>query len=439
MATRRWLGAALPVAQVETITIANTWAANDTATVTINGRDITMTVGTTATTTQIATELAAVLNSSTSILGTGYSATERGPNVAEFTEFSAVASGSTVVCTGVTKGKPFTMTTSESTAGLGTCTRATTTAATGPNHFDNADNWSGGAVPVDSDAIVFDSGNVSCKYGLSNAAVSPASITITMGYTGSIGLPLTNVDDASLPYPEYRTRYLTLGAVADGVTNTIRIGDGAGAGSPRIMLDNVDAQVTGLIVNTAQPEIDGEQTVQWKSTHADSVWTVQKGSLGVAPLAGETATIATLNVGYRENVASDSIVFCGSGVTLTTINQSGGILTTNSNVTTMNQRDGTWDHVAGTLGTLNLDGGTCLYRSTGTLSAAIVGSGGNLDFRQDMRARTVSACDLFEKSEIHDPFGTVTFSAGIDLNRCQPTDVVLDIPAHKRLTLGSVA
>ena len=71
MATTRWTGGALPLAQIETITIANTWAANDTLTVTCNGRDIVLTIGTTATTTQVATELAAALASTTSSLGTG--------------------------------------------------------------------------------------------------------------------------------------------------------------------------------------------------------------------------------------------------------------------------------------------------------------------------------------------------------------------------------
>lgn len=439
MATPRWLGKALAIAQVETITIANTWAAADTATVTINGRDIIMTVGTTATTTEVATQLAAVLNSATSTLGTAYSANERGPNVAEFREFTAAASGSTVVLTGTVKGRPFTVTTSEVTAGTGTATTATTIAATGPNHFDNAKNWSTGAVPVDSDDIVFDSGNVDCKYGMSQAAVTPASITITKGYTGKIGLRKVNQDDASYIYAEYRTRFLTLGGSGDALNTAIRIGDGDGDGSGMIKIASGTGQVTMNIVDAGLPEFTDEPAIEWTGTHASNVVTTAKAKAAFALTAGETTVIATLNIGYRENVAGDADVYCGAGVTLTTVNQSGGRLTMNSNVVTVNVTDGELIHVAGTMTTLNLDKGEALYRSTGTLTTLNVGSGGVIDFRQDMRARTVTNCDLYEKSELHDPYGTVTFTNGIDLVRCQPADVVLDIPAHKRITLGSVA
>jgi hypothetical protein len=38
-----------------------------------------------------------------------------------------------------------------------------------------------------------------------------------------------------------------------------------------------------------------------------------------------------------------------------------------------------------------------------------------------------------------DPAGTVTFTNGIDLNRTDLQGVLLQIPANKRLTLGSVS
>lgn len=438
MATRRWLGAALPVAQVETLTVGGTWATNDTLTVTINTRDLTLTVGTTTTVAEVCTQLERMLEDASTAMGTGYTASERGPNVAEFREFTVASTATTVVLTGSTKGKPFTVTVSKSSA-AGTFTTATSTAATGPNHFDNPDNWSGNAIPVDSDDIVFDSGSIDCKYGLAQSAVSPASIRVTMGYTGQIGLPLTNEDDASYPYPEYRARYLALGTSGDAVNTVITIGELDGAGSSRIMLDSGSGQATVNILNTGQPAVSGEYAVQWKGTHASNTLTVSKGSVGVAWLAGETATVATLSVGYRTNVAGDSQVFCGSGVTLSTVHQSGGLLTTNSNILTANVTDGELLHMAGAITTLNLDKGAVRYRSSSTLTAANVGSGGNLDFRQDSRSRTVTNCDLFEGAELHDPHGTVTFTNGIDLNRCAPAEVTLDIVPHKRLTLGSVA
>ncbi len=443
MAIRRWLGNALAIAQKQTITIAGTWVANDTVTVTCNGLDLVLTVGTTVTTAQIATELAAALGSTSSTLGTGYSVNERGPNIAEFREFvsgdtAPSASGSVVTLTGKTKGKPFTVTVSKSSTS-GTVSTTTSTSATGPNHFDNADNWSGSAVPVDSDDIVFDSGSVSCLYGLSQGSLTPATITISLGYTGKIGLASINVDDSVYTYREYRERYLVLCASADSINTVVTIGGGEGIGSNRINLDCNTGQVTIAVVGSGSTEISGLPSVFLKGTHASNVVSVSRGLVGIAVLAGESMTVSTLSVGYKTNQASDSTVMVGSGATLTTVNQSGGLLYTSTAITTQNLSGGEWIHLAGAITTANIDGGVCRYQSTSTLTTAIVGGGGELDFRQDPRSRTVTNCDLYDGAILRDPSGTVTFSNGIDLNRCDLRGVALDIPQNKRITLGSVA
>jgi hypothetical protein len=443
MATRRWTGAALPVAQRETITIGGTWVAADTLTVTCNGRAIVLTVGTTVTTTQIATELAAALGSTSTALGAAYSVTERGPNVAEFREFvsgetAPAASGSTVVLVGKTKGKPFTITVSKSSTS-GTVSTATTISASGPNFFNVAANWSGSTVPVDTDDIVYDSGNVDCLYGLAQSAVTPASITITQGYTGRIGLARINVDDSAYPYTEYRDRFLALGDSSDAATTSVTIGAGEGNGSSRIQLDSGSGQAVVVILNSGTPELTGIPAIQWIGTHASNTVSISKGSVGIAYRAGEVATVATLSVGFRTNLAGDSAVWCGSGCTLTTINQSGGALETNSAVTTMTLTGGVWSHLAGAVTTANINGGACRYRATSTLTTANVGSGGELDFRQDPRSRTVTNCDMFEGASLRDPIGTVTFTNGIDLNRCDLSNVVLEINKNRRITLGSVS
>ena len=443
MATRRWTGNALAIAQRETITIGGTWVAADTLTVTCNGRDLVLTIGSTVTTTQIATELAAALGSTSSSLGTAYSANERGPNIAEFREFvagdtSPAASGSTVILYGKTKGKPFTITVSKSSTS-GTVSTATTISATGPNHWDNADNWSGSTVPVDSDDIVYDSGAVPCLYGLSQGTVTPASITVTLGYTGKIGLASINTDDTSYHYTEYRERYLILCASGDSLNTAVTIGGGEGIGASRINLDCNTGQATIAVLGSGASEVSSVGAVSLKGTNASNVVSIARGSVGIAALAGESMTVATLNVGYRTNQASDAAVVVGSGATLTTVNQSGGTLSTSAAVTTMNLSGGEWTHLAGAVTTANIDGGACRYRATATLTTAIVGGSGELDFRQDPRSRTVTNCDIFEGSILRDPAGTVTFTNGIDLNRCNFQTVTLEIPQHKRITFGSVA
>jgi hypothetical protein len=183
MATVRWIGNALPVQQVTTITIAGTWATGDIATVTMNGKDISITIGTDATTTAVALALQEAI-SGTDQTGTGdhtFSVTN-GQTIPEFREVTATVASAVLTLTADTLvGKPFTVTTSETTASTDGVvgTPSTTTAATGPHHFDNADNWSTGSVPVDADDIWFDSGSVSCLYALSQSSVTPSSINIT--------------------------------------------------------------------------------------------------------------------------------------------------------------------------------------------------------------------------------------------------------------------
>ena len=57
MTERRWACGLAPVPAKYTITVADTWAAADTATVTINEKDLTLTVGSLVTTTQAATSI----------------------------------------------------------------------------------------------------------------------------------------------------------------------------------------------------------------------------------------------------------------------------------------------------------------------------------------------------------------------------------------------
>lgn len=434
MATRQWQGTALKRKQVTTITIAGTWAQNDTATLTINGNDLVTTIGTLVTTTQVAATLVQAFNGSSSFTDTSASslpslssvANESGGNsIPEFRRITATSSGAVITLTADDPGVPFTISVSESTASTDGVvgTPSTTTAATGPNFFDNADNWSGDTVPVDGDAIVFDSGDVDCLYNIDQGAVTPASITVTMGYTGKIGLPETNTTDSAFPYREYRTTYLTLGDTGDATNIAVNIGGGFGQGSGRIKLNNVDSQATINVQNTGPAAENGVASFLWKGTHASNEFNVTKGSCGIAVFAGETATVATLRVGYRTNQQGDSSLECGSGVTLTTIEESGGTMLTRSNVTTANIRGGIWTRDAGTLTTLNLTNATCIDKSTGTITTVNAGSGGTYDRTQDMRALTITNYNAYFGSGYRDPNGTITHTNGIDFVQCTAKDL----------------
>src|SRR3972149_4873907 len=105
MANKRWLGRAGAVAEVNTITIALTWAAGDTITVTINAKDLLVTIGTLVTTAQVATTLKQAWEGETF---TDTTATVRpaggGPDFTEYAEITATVSGSVGTLTGDTGG-----------------------------------------------------------------------------------------------------------------------------------------------------------------------------------------------------------------------------------------------------------------------------------------------------------------------------------------------
>jgi hypothetical protein len=418
MATLRYIGAALPRAHVMTITVANTWATNDTGDVICNGRTLRLTVGAVTTTTGIATAIAAMINGDAAI-GTE-TRSETGDNVPEFQEVTAAASSSTVVITGNTKGLPFTFTVAENTAGSGTLSIAETTAATGPNHYDNAANWSTGALPVDNDTVIIE-GDVDVLYGATQSSVTPAALRF-LNFSGRFGLPDVNETGG---YREYRTKFLAYGNSADAVNMAVTVD----CESSRIRFNGGTGQVTINALNTGTPE-DTEYAFEFKGSHTSNVINIVGGSVGVGIEPDDTTTVvATLRIGGNANAEARS------GVGLTTVLHDSGTSRLASNVTTLTINDGDCrvDGTA-TLTTATVNGGRLNYRSSGTITNLYVFSNGEADFREDDRARTVSNFFIYGGGVVHDPSKTVTWTNGLDLIACGVDDVTLDIGRNQTLT-----
>lgn len=419
MATCVWLGSARDVAQVDTATIGGTLEVGDLFTITIGQKTFTYT----AATTTVATEAAAMVTAFNALSATLY------PEFSRIT--AAYTSGGSFTLTADDAGVPFTATYATTEAGGGaadaqTFSGSTTTTCTGKNYWDNVSNWSGGAVPVNSDDVYIEDSSVDILYGLAQSAVTLTSLNIAQSFTGSIGNPRTN----TLGYYEYRATYLAIGAT------TINIGRGVGSGSGRLKINTGTAQTTVNVTNSGTPTDQNVKSIVWKGTHASNVVNITKGSFAAAQFAGETATIATLRVGYSSNRAGDSDVWCGTGVTLTTVNISGGTVTLASNSTTLTITDGTLTILAGTVTTLNVDGGKVYQMGTGTITTANIGDGGELNFSRDMRGRTVTNCTLNSGGSLQDPFATGTFTNGVILSRTALADVKLDVGTNKTLTVS---
>ena len=415
MATTIWLGHALAVAQVQRAPLSGTWANTDTMSVTINGKTVAHTLTTEGNTySEILTNAALSLN---------------GSEVAEFAEMTfANYSNTHLEATGDTAGKPFTAATSEVTAGNGELGDfAIATGVKGPHCLNTAENWSAGSLPTNGDSVVFEYSAVDCMYELDAlAAVQPASLTIRQSYTGKIGLPRTNQDDAST-YVEYRPRYLEIGPTV------VSIGDGDGSGSGRIMLDfgGNDANVT--VYDKSSRAETGIPAVLLKGTNSSNQLCVIRGDVGVAFFAGETADLSGgLNITYRTSEAGDAEISCGSGTTLGDVAQSGGKLTIASNATTIDQYAGQLTlKAAAAITTLTAEG-TIYDYSSGTIGT--LNLTGVYDHSQATVAKTITNAILYAGATYRDPHGVITLTNGLDLYRCKPSDVSIVSAPHQTWT-----
>ena len=132
----------------------------------------------------------------------------------EFAEITASRSSSKLVLTADTAGMPFVATLTPLEVNLGAAdsqtieggTTATTgtaaTANSGPNDWSVALNWSGSAVPANSDTVYIENNANDISYGLSQSAVTLTALYISSTYTGKIGLPQVRAVTTGVSYYE---------------------------------------------------------------------------------------------------------------------------------------------------------------------------------------------------------------------------------------------
>lgn len=444
MANSTWIGHAPNVKQIATATVTGTWAQNDTQTFTINGVDFVITIGTLVTTAQVATTIKEAFEGGT-LTDTSAScqptiAQGGAKAIPEFRDMTATVSSSVVSFTSTVTGEtgshtqPFTMTSAASTAGTGDVTYSNAaTAHVGKNDISNADNLSAAAALLDNDALFLTDGNVDIMDGLS-LAVQLASITKRKSYTGKVGRSYINkINTQSIyQYPEYRTRYLTTDD--NTVTTTANLEVGEGQGSGRFCWDSGAGQVLLNLFGQGQREDPGIPCVIWKGTHASNEVNNANGDLGVALFGGETATISALQHGNGAN--SQARTLCTSGVTLTTVTCNGGTLSTDSAVTTGTQYNGTWEHGAGTITTLNVLGGTFYPMKNATITTLTVGSGGVFDTGKGSDPFAITnTVQLYKGATFRDRAGRAG-NIVFKLNNCALADVTIELAQNKTFTLS---
>lgn len=408
MPTNAFRGDAQAIAQVNTFTVAGTAGAGDTLRVTINSKYVLHTLAGGETAAQVVTAFLTLLQAST---------------IPEFTEETWAAHAtdtSKFTATSNEAGRPFI--TSVSVTGTITLSQTTSTASSGPSHWDEPKNWTLGAIPVNGDDVVIQNTNVSILYGTDQSAVNLASLTIDASYSGNIGLARFN----SAGYYEYRNTYLKI------ETPILNIGDGTGAGSSLIKINlmaGASAGATAVRVQQTGSQSDSSiPALLLLGTHASNTIAIQKGTLGSCLYAGETSTWSTVTVGYDQTQQTDANLNLDAGCTLGTINQGGGTVQAQSNLTTLTCRSGTFTmRGTATLGTATVENGTLYYQSSGTITNLTLKTKGVADFRQDLRSRTITNCTMYGQSEFYDPNKTTTRTNRIALTGCGVGDVTVDL------------
>lgn len=430
MAVRYWLGAAIAVPEVYTISIAGTWAASETVYLELNGKRLTLTVGSTATIDQIGADLADMINGESANGDETRSAL--GTAVGEWALVTAAydSSADNLTLTGQSDGRPIGTLTVGETSSSGTFTVDNsgdpTTAGTGPHHFDDVDNWSGDTVPVDSDTIVFDhQASAALKYALTPASLTPASLKVTNGFRYSIGLPAVNSTNASLLFDEFLATYLTI----DGATAATI--DGSGASHIKIDFGNTASAIT--VENTGTSPQTQVPAVLVKANHSSSTLTVVAGSVGLNFEQGVSGQVSTIYMGGASAVPRLQV---GDSVTIATVYQSSGEVRNRSTPTTIQVAGGTYYHFGSGITTINLDHATLVLMSTGGCTT-INSDGGIIDATQSPSARTFTNTNIYAGTQIKDPRGSLTFTNGLDLY-CKPTQVTLDLPPRKTYTISAI-
>jgi hypothetical protein len=413
-ATVTWTGNAADVKQITTITVAGTWLSTETATLTINGKGVTVTLVGDESTANVATALKDAWNAGSRLDGTGNTdATSNagGQEFGEFTEATASVSGSVVTIIANTPGVPITITASE-TSTSGTLTPATAQTATGKHFWDNAKNWDTGTVPANDDTVVFRDSDVSVKYGLPNASLE-VTLLQYMTYTGEIGLPPTNVTNTAKPYPEYRQRYVRLDDAGTGTNIAHRFGIGAGNGSPLINVRHTTVKISPVVYNTGTPLPSrlGTHALNLCATTNTSTINIAGGSVDFSSQDGQTSAWAVTT-----QTGGNSRCLTGIHTSSANVHLSGGMLLLgqSGNIASINLGGGTlrMENQTGTIAEMNIRAGLVQYVSTGTItSLSLYTEAATFDAREGAGDFTVTAAALYSNASYLDPFARTNASS----------------------------
>lgn len=219
-------------------------------------------------------------------------------------------------------------------------------------------------IPQTAEHVHFasDSGSITSAVGLDQSGVAIGDFIIDEGYGGTIG-------SATLGY-----------LYIDPDRCEIH-------GTGEYWLDIRGAAIPVQVFGTGNPD-EGARGLYLRGSGITTL-NVLGGHVGVAVLAGETATITTVRV------LGSASCWLGSGVSLTTAHHYSGDTILRCAATTVVSYGGTFTtEEAGTITTATNWNGTFVANSTGTITTFHL-YGGTLDEQQSGASRTISTTNLY--------------------------------------------
>ncbi len=388
MAKNKWLGSASAVAQVDTYTPGGTIEADDIFILTITGFDGSTEVvqaaagGTTPT--AVVTALKAAWAVAKAVSGS-------------LAEFITATGTTTLILTAENAGTAFQITQTTTEAGGGaaddqTFAKASTTANTGPNNWDDANNWSAGTIPgaTASEDTWVENSTVDILYGLdqSGAAQTLTSLHFARTYAGLVG---------------WNGATGLIGDYLQVKASEVQIGEhfsqARANGSARIKLNvgivESDISVLYMAASTDSPKPACRLLM---NNAATDIIEIKKGSVGIASETGETSTLNDIRISFDTSQNTDAELQLGEGVTLNLLVCDGGNTISrtttdlSSETATVNAGSLVFDG-SSALGTLNVSGGSVEPISTGDITALNI-TAGICDFTTSSEPRTVTTLKL---------------------------------------------
>lgn len=392
MANNEWIGASQPRAEVDTYTVGGTPAVSNTIAVTRNRKEVRYTLTGADTTATAAAALAELLANS---------------EIAEFRErlWTYPGTGAVITSTATVPGVPCTFATN-ATGGGATLTKSNTVTSKGPNHADDANNWSLGTAPAATETIVIPRG-AAILYGIDTAfAEDLAAFIVEAGFTEAIGLPREN----PAGYAEDRPRYAILG---DATPFPVTIGRGPGEGSGQMFLSVLGDTGSAIKVYTTGRRSDSDVPslcLVVRTNPADSL-DLSGGDVGTDFEVGQVSAFDEVNLN------GEPALHVGAGSTVTALNQYGGSVVAWGTVGAVVRNSGTYTQWGGSLASAESDGGLLDLRHTGTVTTLNCRGNGTsgadrtvCDVSADSRDLTFTNSSFKNGARLNDPNERLVFT-----------------------------